>query len=100
MNDVERMRIDCDALQRRVRKLEVYFEERVIFNDDEKEAQRAAEQLGFPVEILIIPRKRGARQLGVHRLVARQLRSRNRWPVSRIARALHVCESTARDWTL
>ena len=54
MNDVERMRIEMDALRSQVRKLTVLFENKIIFNDDEREAQRIAEQLGFKVDIVIL----------------------------------------------
>jgi hypothetical protein len=95
VNEVERMRIELDAALKRVRRLEVIFETRAIFTDDEREAQRIAEQLGFDVEILMLPVKPGTKGAAERRKVAMELRRRKNWPVSRIARALHCCERTA-----
>ena len=97
MNEVERMKIEVDALRKDVRRLQVYFESRMIFHDDEREAQSVAEQMGFPVEILILPPHPGLRQ-PVHRQVAQQLHCKKRWPMSRIARALRVSERTIGKW--
>jgi DNA-directed RNA polymerase specialized sigma24 family protein len=89
VNDVDRMRIELDALRKTVRKLEIAYETKIIFNDDEREAQRIAEQLGFNVEIFQLAVTRSHRGAAPRRRIARELREKKCWAYSRIARALH-----------
>lgn len=92
MNDVERMRIEMEAMRNRLRRLEVAYETKTIFNDDEREAQRLAEQLGFKVDIVILRVKKDHASGQARRCIARELRMRKKWPFSRIARALHLAD--------
>lgn len=87
------MRIELDAALKRVRRLEVLHESQLRSMDDEKEAQRIAEELGFIVEILMLPVKSGPGQPEARGKVAKALRKK-KWPISRIARVLHCCERT------
>lgn len=98
MNDVDRMRIELEALRKDVRRLEVLFQTKAALNDDEREAQHMAELMGFPVEIMMLPiGHKGQAANSVKdklRRVARELRCKRSWPASRIARALHLSERT------
>jgi hypothetical protein len=85
-------------LRKTVRKLEVACETKSILNDDEREAQRVAEQLGFSVEVTIVRPGRDNATGRARRKLAQVLRARNKWSVSRIARTLHICERSA--WRL
>jgi hypothetical protein len=84
------MRIELEALRRTVRRLEVLTETKAIFNDDEREAQRIAEQLGFKVDIVILRVKRDNAGSQARRCIARELRTRKKWSLSRIGRAMHL----------
>lgn len=98
MNQVEMMQGELAALSRRVRKLEVLFESRAVLTTDEKAAQKAAETMGFTVEILMLPPYTGRRGQRKEREQRRQLArklNKDGWSASRIARALNCTDRTA-----
>lgn len=92
------MRIELDAAVKRLRRLEVLFEHKSHVLDDEEEAQRVAQELGFGVEIVMKPVRPGDQNTGPRQQIALVLRKRMKWAASRIARALHCCERTAERW--
>jgi ribosomal protein L29 len=82
---------------KRLRKLEVFFEQRMMFTGDEREAQRVAEQLGFDVEVVLLPVETTDRFAEARRTIARVLRKK-KWTVERIARAMNCSPRTANRW--
>jgi DNA-directed RNA polymerase specialized sigma24 family protein len=92
MNQIELMQGELSALSRRVARLEEVARAQAVVGVDGAEAGRLAQQLGFEVEILVLPERMGER-----RALALQLRARG-WSYARIARVLACDEKTVRRW--
>jgi hypothetical protein len=80
------------ALSHRVQRLEVLAGMGKPASEDEKVAQRLAEELGFEVEILYPPKGEGAMKVVEQRRRTAHALKQQGWSVSRIARALKTCE--------
>jgi hypothetical protein len=93
VNLVEQLQGEIAVMTNRIRKLEVQFASLAVTRGDEQAAAAVAEELGFPVEILIVPTDRAKRVA-----LARELH-RRRWSQARIARVLHACERTIERYT-
>lgn len=93
MNEIERLQGELAAVSLRMRRLEVIFESRGVVSDDSREAERVAQQLGFAVEVVYLPKGAGTKSRARERReIARRLRSEEQWTVMRIARALGCTE--------
>ncbi len=92
MNDVERMQGQLAALARRVEELESLARSQGAASLDEREAGRVAQLIGFPVEILILPK-----EINKRRALARALCKKG-WGVERISRVLRCNSSTVWRW--
>jgi hypothetical protein len=93
MNSVEQMQGELAALSKRVIELEKAAQQRMEGNPDQLKAQRVAEEIGFSVNVIMLPMRGKERKK-----VARELKAR-KWSLSRIARALNCCERTVERWT-
>lgn len=80
-------------LSRRIEKLEQLARCQSASSSDAMEAQRVAQIVGFPIEILVVPERMGER-----RQLAIELRKRQ-WSYERISRVLNCAERTIRRWT-
>lgn len=92
MNEVEKMQGQVAALSKRIERLEELLRTRAAASGDELEAQRVAQVIGFPVEVLVVPHR-------YHERLAfmRELRKRG-WSFARISRVLNCDEKTVRRW--
>lgn len=92
MNSVEMMQGQLAALSRRVERLEELARARAAGSSDVAEAQKVAQLVGFPVEILVLPKR-----IEERRRLARELRSRG-WSAARIARVMKCGERAVAFW--
>ena len=92
LNSVELMEGKLLVVTQRVQKLEILFASRAVLTSDEREAERVAGTLGFPVEVILLSKKTTERKA-----LAKELNVRA-WPASRISRVMHCCERTVERW--
>lgn len=80
------------ALQHQMQRLQVAFTALVAGDADGRVATAMAQELGYPVEVLVVSELRVER-----RALARKLSGQG-WSAARIARSLRCCEKTVRRW--
>lgn len=93
MNSIDLLQGELAALARRVTRLEELARHRAVTTGDSTEAERIAQLIGFPVEILIIPDR-----ISERRQFAIELRKRG-WSFSRISKVMNCSERTIWRWT-
>ena len=101
VNSVDRALAEIALLGRRVVKLEQVQQLRLAAGADDVEAQRLAQELGFEIALVVLPKTKNRKPAEVdtaRRELGCQLHFKNRWSASRIARALNVCERTVERW--
>lgn len=92
MNAVEQMQGQVAGLSRRVEALEVVVRHLTVASGDAVAAGKCAENMGFEVDVLVLPARVTER-----RNLAKVLRVKG-WSCSRIGRALGCDEKTVRRW--
>jgi Homeodomain-like domain len=93
MNALEEMQAHLAALTQRVAHLELLFAGQRASTDDWHMAVSIGQEIGFGVDVLVLPTKVAER-----RRLAKTLKERG-WSAARIARALGCGERTAVRWT-
>jgi hypothetical protein len=92
VNQVELLQAELAVLSRRVAALEDLARAKVTNVKDQNQAQKIAQLIGFPVEILLLPQR-----ISERKQLAKELRDRD-WSFARIARVLNCSERSVWRW--
>ena len=103
MTTFELLEAKVSILEKRIKQLEIRAEYQKAGSADDLEAQRLAQEKGFNVDLVFLPDGRGKQferdKKAAQRIaLARELRYKRNWSLSRIARALKRAERTVERW--